>query len=228
MTESEQALYQAIASGNDTRTLEMIRDNPELLSARLPGNRTPILEAALRSNRGLVDALIVLGAQVDLITAIVLGRTASVQALLQQRPARIHKHGPNGWSILHFAAAYGEGEMLHLLVSLGMNPNDSDNDARISPLFLAGRAPFTNAKLLLAHGADINARAKHGNTPLHHAAAAGLELWADFLLCNGADPDVQTKARQTPWALAVRYGHHGIAQKLTAASRSRNQPGHMT
>ncbi|MBL0159305.1 MAG: ankyrin repeat domain-containing protein [Bryobacterales bacterium] len=60
----------------------------------------------------------------------------------------------------------------------------------------------------------MNARAKHGFTALHHAAAAGNTGFVAFLLTHGANAHAQTDARQTPWALAIRHGHRDVVALL--------------
>ena len=62
--------------------------------------------------------------------------------------------------------------------------------------------------------ADVNARAKHGFTALHHAAAAGNTGFVAFLLTHGANAHAHTDARQTPWALAIPHAHNNFVALL--------------
>ena len=69
-------------------------------------------------------------------------------------------------------------------------------------------------KLLLKSGADLMARNRHGQTPLHYACAGGPNLsdWnpkgqaatIQILLAAGADPNVIAKGEVTPLHTAVR------------------------
>jgi len=203
-----------IRSGDSDLALELIRDNPHLLHARISGSATPLLEAACSGLHELSERLLAMGAKMDFFVAMALGRTATVREMLNQDPRLLHKHSPGGRTPLNFAACYADTETLSLLVSAGSDVNDNRNKQRKTPLFFALTAPQSNAALLLANGAEIDARAKHGFTVLHYAAKWGYVAFVEFLLAHGARPDLQTDARQTPWALAVRNGQRQVATLL--------------
>jgi len=54
------------------------------------------------------------------------------------------------------------------------------------------------AEVLLAHGADINARGEDDDTPLHRALAGGHLEMVQFLLSRGADPDLKDRYGGSP------------------------------
>ncbi|CEM07957.1 unnamed protein product [Vitrella brassicaformis CCMP3155] len=59
-------------------------------------------------------------------------------------------------------------------------------------------------KLLLAKGADVNARDLYGRTPLHYACEDGQSNVVPLLLRNGADPHIQdTVGRKSPLQMAA-------------------------
>jgi ankyrin repeat protein len=58
-------------------------------------------------------------------------------------------------------------------------------------------------ELLLAKGADVNAKTKDGATPLHLAITAGAKQAALLLLTKNADPNPRNKAGKTPLDLAL-------------------------
>lgn len=53
-----------------------------------------------------------------------------------------------------------------------------------------------------------------GTTPLHVAAATGLEGWAQHLLASGADIDARDKCENSPLFYAAREGYTGLARML--------------
>jgi ankyrin repeat protein len=171
--------------------------------------------AAYAGRHDLAERLLEMGAKLDLIAAIALGRTDAVREMLTGDPRLLHKHSPDGWTVLHIAARYADTEMLALLIAAGADVNDNRNKQRQTPLFFATEEPYSNAALLLANGAGTDARGKHGFTVLHYAAKWGYAGLVEFLLAHGARADLQTDARQTAWALAVRSGHRRVAEILT-------------
>ncbi|MBL0159304.1 MAG: ankyrin repeat domain-containing protein [Bryobacterales bacterium] len=94
---------------NSALALELLRDHPELLHARFSGNVTPLQVAAFAWQRELAESLCAMGAKLDFISAIALGRTGAVRAMLDRSPNLIHKRAPEGgWTALHIAAAYAD------------------------------------------------------------------------------------------------------------------------
>ena len=58
------------------------------------------------------------------------------------------------------------------------------------------------AELLIASGADVNAKDKQDRTPLHRAASLGRTKVAELLIARGAVVDAKDKDGKTPLLLA--------------------------
>jgi ankyrin repeat protein len=95
---------------------------------------------------------------------------------------------------------------------LGQNPRliaDRDGFGGTALHVGAGFRQKDVAELLLAKGADVNARMEsHGVTPLHIAAGLGYKDIAEVLLANGADVDARNKLGQTPLVVADCKGQN--------------------
>ena len=73
------------------------------------------------------------------------------------------------------------------------------------------------AELLIAKGADVNARTVDGYTPLHQATILGLMDVAELLIAKGADVNAKNKDGTTPIHLASIKAHNeDIAELLIA------------
>ena len=116
---------------------------------------------------------------------------------------------------LHAAAENGRPQAARLLLDAGANANARDS-ARYTALHelvsgrqfwdLArrrgepdeGREYLATAKLLLARGADVSAKAEQGKTPLHLAADYGDQELAEIFLAHGANVNARSAGKGTP------------------------------
>ena len=71
----------------------------------------------------------------------------------------------------------------------------------------AMKGDIETAKLLIAHGADVNARDISALTPLHAAVIVGHEDMAIMLLAKGADTNAEDNDSTTPAEIAKRQNN---------------------
>jgi hypothetical protein len=69
---------------------------------------------------------------------------------------------------------------------------------------------------LLAAGAEINIGDHSGHTPLHTAAAYGLESLVELYLLHGGNPNALNHQQKTPLHYAIAYGHSRIGKLLVS------------
>jgi ankyrin repeat protein len=63
-------------------------------------------------------------------------------------------------------------------------------------------------------GADINAKSRAGQTPLHMACGIGMLDIIEFLLAHGADVNAKTDNGGTPLSLAKENDHTDVVELL--------------
>jgi cytohesin len=132
----------------------------------------------------------------------------------------------------------GDVDQIQLQISKGADVNTKDEEG-LTALHLAARQGRKDAvELLLAHGANINARLTGwpGWTPLHEAAAANQKEVAELLITKGAD--INTNCAKagggrfggTPLHEAVFEGHRDMAELLISKGANVNakQSGGLT
>jgi ankyrin repeat protein len=84
-----------------------------------------------------------------------------------------------------------------LMVACGLGARRSVGDEDV--VEKTGRAdPLDAVRLLVEHGADVNAKNDLGNTALHYAAQTGANRIVEWLANHGAKLDEQNKAGKTP------------------------------
>lgn len=84
---------------------------------------------------------------------------------------------------------------------------------------MAAEGELAKAKLLLAHGANIDALDdEYRATPLGVAARRGQASMVELLLAHGADPGLAGASWAVPLAWAERKGHSHVAGVLRKAA----------
>ena len=140
------------------------------------------------------------------------------------------RKGPNGDTLLHFAAAHGCPGAVELLISKGMEVHIRNDNAETALHRAVEHGCRRVAEKLLAHGADVNAVVNSqprgvgggwhalmelsGGTPLHYAAFEGSMEMAKLLIDHGADLAAKDYHGQTPADVAETRESHELARYL--------------
>lgn len=108
---------------------------------------------------------------------------------------------------LFMACANGDADIVGALLAAGADPNSVKSNGTTA-LMIAAESGGTDAvKMLVDHGAGVNAtEAVHGQTALMFAAAQNREGVVRFLVAHGADANVSTSVRKLE---KVRFDQDG-------------------
>ncbi len=132
-----------------------------------------------------------------LISAVRSGDQRAVEKLITANPEIVSGRDAGGSTALHHAAGFGSLGTLNLLIEKDAEVNVK-NRRSSTPLHWAIHDE-AKVRLLLSHGAVINAKEVGGRTPLYLASLLGNgNSTLRLLLDKGADPKLATTNGQTP------------------------------
>lgn len=112
---------------------------------------------------------------------------------------------------MHHAVIGGDTNEVRRRLKRGEDANETfDNDW--APLHWACiMSHYKIARLLLIHGARVDARDYKGNTALHHIADEGNEHIIDLLVAHGADVNAMNNRGETPLHYSLVYHDRRLA-----------------
>jgi len=190
--------------------MALVRANPEVVDGVLLG-------AAASGDCRAARIALFLGADADAASRIgssesrvtplhctAFGGHVDVARLLIARGADVGREDAKGWTPLHWAVSGG--------------PQDADEMGAFPGMCGAPAmdAYVALARLLIEHGADVNAKDRQGGTPLHRAASGGQVSLIDVLIEKGARVNATTAVGGTPLHSAARAGRLDAVRRLLA------------
>ena len=149
----------------------------------------------------------------SLVAACSEGDIGRVRRLLDEGRVSVHETTEEGESLLSLACSAGYYELAQVLLAMRANVEDRGMKGDCTPLMEAASAGHTDiVRLLIAHGADVNAQSSSGNTPLMYACAGGHEEVVRVLLEAGAHVEDHNENGHTPLMEAASAGHCTVAR----------------
>lgn len=207
MARTREELFAAIEAGDVDAARALVTADPSLASARDDDGVSALMRARYRSDRGLIEAILAAGPELDAFEAAALGDLDRLAVLLAGG-ADADAVTADGFTALHFAAFFGKPEAARLLLDRG-----ADVDARGrgwmtgTPLHSAASGRHVDVvEILLAAGADPNARQSGGWTPLHSGAHNGDVATVVLMITAGADLEAVNDDGASVLALARESG----------------------
>lgn len=194
----------------------------------IPGQEhlTPLGLAAACDNYDLCEVFLEAGAQVEcaesgkelapLWWAAQTSRNSKVISLLIDNGADTW-WAFKGMPVIHVAAQHGSPAIVDLLLRNGADANAIANSFR-KPLHMAKKAAV--ARVLLAHGADVNAKDSDEATPLVDATLHGDPVLVAILLNAGAEVNIYNHSLRndqedlSPLSLSIQSGRPEIVEMI--------------
>ncbi|MDD2904076.1 MAG: ankyrin repeat domain-containing protein [Syntrophales bacterium] len=191
---------------------------------------TPLMHAARGGHADTVRLLLAKGADLNTLDAkhglaalhwaVYHNQLGAVETLLDQG-ANPGVKDKRGFTPLMLAAHYAKPDIVSLLAD--RTPPAEQEAAKRSSLLIAAAAGRTdNVELLLAKGADANARGDNSLTPLMLAARAGKKDTVKLLLKRGADANARDRTGNR--ALEYAKANEELMNLLFQAESSKSAP----
>jgi ankyrin repeat protein len=212
-----QGFFSSIAAGHVDKVRDALLADPALVNGKNESGIPAVLFSLYSGRNEITKLLIDRGARLDLFEAAATGTQDRVEQLLHKDPEAINSYSPDGWTPLHLAVFFGRVNIVHFLLSKGANIDaPSRNDQIVTPLHSALANPHNSSvgELLIEAGANLNVTQSEGYTPLHYAAANGLDQVIHSLLAHGVDTSIKNHQGKTAYELAVERGKTSTATLL--------------
>jgi uncharacterized protein len=206
----------AVKEGNLPLVEQMATDHPVLVTAKAPSGISTVMLATYFGESAIAEYLIQQGAILDIFDAAATGRVNRVRELVSEDPTRVNAYSVDGFQPLGLASFFGHFDVVEYLLQSGAEVNSpSKNSQQVMPLHssVAGQH-LEVSRILLEHGADVNAKQADDFSPLHEAVQNGQVEMVQLLLLHGADRYAQKSDGQSPVAMADEKGFSEIAALL--------------
>ncbi|XP_067653868.1 inversin-like [Haliotis asinina] len=186
-------LYDASSRGDLERVKRILAEGDVDINYRGQWSRTPVMQAAWKGHRDVVEFLVGRGADVSLVDS-------------------------NGNNVLHFACAGGDLETVKLILSMNVVNINSRGWYNKTPVMMAlGSGHRDVVEFLVGRGADVSLVDRNGNNVLLWACIGGdLETVKLILSLNVGDVDINYKGwySRTPVMQAAWKGHRDVVEFL--------------
>ena len=208
--------FDAIRNGNRDRVSAMIASDSALLSAKDENGLGPFTVAKYSRRNEIAALLLEKGVDLDIFGACMAGDDQRVAELIKDDPQLIKSYSHDGWTPLHLACFFNQPATAEALILRGADVQArSRNLARNAPLHAAAAGHSREAvRILLEHGAEVNAKQEAGWTALHSASQNGDVEMVRLLIAGGANVHARADNNQNALDLALTQGHQAVVDML--------------
>jgi uncharacterized protein len=212
-----QQFLNLVRSGDTAKIASEVEANPAMARCRDAQGVSALMWSVYAGQPLVRDYLRLHAGELSISEAACVGDCDCLRQLIAADAMRTWEVSGDGWPPLHLAAAFATPEAVTLLLEHGSHIHQvSHNPQRNQALHacIALRNSPDVARRLIEAGANVNAAAAGGYTPLHIAASNGSRDMIVLLLENGADPAARCDQEKTPADYARERGHAEVLALL--------------
>lgn len=209
-------LFLALRAGDIASIRAVLAVDPARALARDTDGVSLLMTALYHRSGELVEALLGLLSTIDPFECAALGRTTDLMSAMTRAPSTLTNRSPDGYTVLHLSAFFGHADTVDRLARYGA-PIDAiaANPTLVRPLHSGVAAGSVRVvRILLEHGAEIDAPQRGGWTALHGAAHRGDSDMVELLLRSGASRGLAGEDGRDAAALAREAGHEALAKRI--------------
>ncbi|MFZ0684762.1 MAG: ankyrin repeat domain-containing protein [Terriglobales bacterium] len=210
-----QRAFELLHSGDADGLRLLLEQDHIACDARDANGVSLLMHSIYRGRRDLADLIAAKKKALDIFEAASLGRLDRLKECIRET-SDINSRSKDGFTALHFACFFGQPAAARLLVESRAAVNAvAANPTQVMPLHSAASSRNLDAaRVLLEHGAAVNARQQAGWVPIHAAAQNGDRAMVELLLQHQADPKLANDEGKTPAMIAREKKHEEIAALL--------------
>ena len=214
--------FDAIRTGDRDRVSGMIVANTALLSAQDENGLGPFTVAKYSGRNEIAALLLEKGVELDIFAACIAGAEQRVVELTGAERELIKSYSHDGWTPLHLACFFDHPAIAEALILYGADVQArSRNAMQNAPLHAAAAGRSRDSvRILLEHGADVNAQQEGGWTALHAASQNGDVEMVRLLIASGAHVHARAGNNQNALDLALTKGHQAVVDILDVYATS--------
>jgi ankyrin repeat protein len=201
-------IFLAVTGGALSAVHELVSKDPNLVNAKSEDGLSVLMTAVHYGRKEIAEYLVNKGANVNIFEASALGDTRKLSGFVEQDPSLVNAFSVDGYTPLHLASFFGNYWIAKILVERRADVNSiAKNATKVMPLHSAAAGRHNDiCELLVANGADVNAKQQSGFTPLHEAAMNGNLALAKLLLEKGARINEKSETGKTALDFAMMEG----------------------
>ncbi len=210
-----QEIFDAVKNGDLAKVKTLIEKDSSLLNIKDAAGNTPLHHAAIMGSVELAELLLSKGADINAVNAqqntplheAIGTKKENVASLLIEKGADIRRGNIFKHTPLHRAASANLKNIGERLIAKGAEIDVRDAFGRTPFLIVARQSGDVEfGKLLLDHGAEINAKDRDNQKALNLAAWRGFNDFINFLLNHGAEYDVTNFGEREMLSMAAGCG----------------------